>query len=102
MGVLTGYLGAAPSLVWASGALAIVFAPVLVPVAVWIYTLVFAFSALWFAHYALAALQRYRAQIDSTAIVEGAPPGTRDAGIAEVVDVQPLPAPGPAGTTKLE
>ena len=30
MGVLTGYLGAAPSLVWASGALAIVFAPVLI------------------------------------------------------------------------
>ena len=102
MGVLTGYLGAAPSLVWASGALAIVFAPVLVPVAVWIYTLVFAFSALWFAHYALAALQRYRAQIDSTAIVEGAPPGTRDAGAAEVVDVKPLPAPGPAGATKFE
>ncbi|HEV7914476.1 MAG TPA: EI24 domain-containing protein, partial [Albitalea sp.] len=57
MGVLTGYLGAAPSLVWASGAIAIVFAPVLVPVAVWIYTLVFAFSSLWFAHYALASLQ---------------------------------------------
>jgi Etoposide-induced protein 2.4 (EI24) len=46
MGVLTGYLGAAPSLVWASGALMIVFAPVLVPVAVWIYTLVFAYASL--------------------------------------------------------
>ena len=62
MGVLTGYLGAAPSLVWASGALMIVFAPVLVPLAIWIYTLVFAFSALWFAHYALAALQALRAE----------------------------------------
>jgi hypothetical protein len=62
MGVLTGYLGAAPSLVWASGALAVVLAPVLVPVAVWIYTLVFAFSSLWFAHYALAALQALRAE----------------------------------------
>jgi hypothetical protein len=93
MGVLTGYLGAAPSLVWASGALAIVFAPVLVPVAVWIYTLVFAFSALWFAHYALAALQRHREQNEATAIVEAAPPGTRDAGPAEVGDVKPLPAP---------
>ena len=56
MGVLTGYLGAAPSVVWALGAMAIVLAPVLVPVAVWIYTLVFAFSALWYAHYTLAAL----------------------------------------------
>lgn len=62
MGVLTGYLGAAPSVIWASGALAIVFAPVLVPVAVWIYTLVFAFSALWFAHFGLAALQALRAE----------------------------------------
>jgi Etoposide-induced protein 2.4 (EI24) len=62
IGVLTGYLGAAPSLVWASGAIVLVLAPVLVPVAVWIYTLVFAFSALWFAHYALAALQSLRAE----------------------------------------
>ena len=60
MGVISGYLGAAPSLVWASGVLFIAFAPVLVPVAVWIYTLVFAFSSLWFAHYALAALEQVR------------------------------------------
>ena len=61
MGVLTGYLGAAPSLVWASGAITFLFAPLLVLVAVWLYTLVFAFSAIWFAHYALAALQVLRA-----------------------------------------
>jgi hypothetical protein len=30
------------------------------PVAIWIYTLVFAFSSLWFAHYALSALQQLR------------------------------------------
>ena len=95
MGVLTGYLGAAPSVVWASGALAIVFAPVLVPVAVWIYT-VFAFSALWFAHFALSALQAHRAQQESTSIVAAAPRGTRDAGPADVVDVTPLPGPGAA------
>ena len=62
MGVLTGYLGAAPSLVWASGVMFVALAPVLVPVAIWIYTLVFAFSGLWFAHYALSALQALRAQ----------------------------------------
>jgi len=60
MGVITGYLGAAPSLVWASGAMFIAMAPVLVPLAIWIYTLVFAFSALWFSHYALSALQAMR------------------------------------------
>ncbi len=60
MGVVSGYLGAAPSFVWALGALTLVFAPLLIVVAIWLYTLVFAFSALWFAHYALAALQRRR------------------------------------------
>jgi hypothetical protein len=65
MGVVTGYLGAAPSLVWASGVMFVALAPVLVPVAIWIYTLVFAFSALWFAHYALSALQSLRAPPDS-------------------------------------
>lgn len=62
MGIVTGYLGAAPSLVWVTGAMFIPLAPVLVPVAIWIYTLVFAFSALWFAHYLLSALQALRAE----------------------------------------
>lgn len=62
IGIVTGYLGAAPSLVWVTGAMFIPLAPVLVPVAIWIYTLVFAFSALWFAHYALSALQALRAE----------------------------------------
>lgn len=60
MGVLTGLMGAAPSLVWASGALFAAAFVVLIPVAIWIYTLVFAFSSLWFAHFALAALQALR------------------------------------------
>jgi len=62
MGTIAGYLGAAPSLVWAFGALTVLFAPLLAVVAVWLYTLVFAFSALWFAHYALAALQALRSR----------------------------------------
>jgi len=62
IGVLSGYLGAAPSLIWASGAMFVAMAPILVPVAIWIYTLVFAFSSLWFAHYCLAALEQLRKQ----------------------------------------
>ncbi len=61
IGVITGYMGAAPSLLWASGALFVVAFVILVPIAIWIYTLVFAFSSLWFAHYSLAALQTLRA-----------------------------------------
>jgi hypothetical protein len=60
MGVGCGYLGAAPSLLWAASAATLIFAPLLVVVSVWLYTLVFAFAACWFAHYALAALERLR------------------------------------------
>jgi hypothetical protein len=79
IGIVTGYLGAAPSIVWASG---VVFAAaffVLVPLAIWIYTLVFAFSSLWFAHYTLAALERLRAE---------APASVRDSA-ATPVDIVP-------------
>ncbi len=82
IGIVTGYLGAAPSIVWASG---VVFAAaffVLVPLAIWIYTLVFAFSSLWFTHYGLAALQRLRAE--SAGLAPAAPP--------VVVDVIELPS----------
>lgn len=71
MGVVTGFLGAAPSLLWAAGAVTLIMAPVLVPVAVWLYTLVFAFSALWFAHYALAALHQLRS--DTVPVAEPQP-----------------------------
>src|SRR5512134_2366112 len=62
IGVIAGYLGAAPSLLWALNAVTIVFAWLLIPLSMWLYTLVFAFGALWFVHFALAALQRLRAE----------------------------------------
>ena len=62
IGVISGYLGAAPSLIWASGAMFVAMAPILVPLAIWIYTLVFAFSSLWFSHYTLMALEQLRKQ----------------------------------------
>lgn len=93
MGVLSGYLGAAPSLLWASGAMFIALAPLLVPVAIWVYTLVFAFASLWFAHFTLAALQTLRA----------APPVSAESPGEDVIDVSastqvstnPLPPPAP-------
>jgi hypothetical protein len=86
IGVLSGYLGAAPSLIWASGAMFVAMAPILVPVAIWIYTLVFAFSSLWFAHYLLAALDQLRQQNNALA---GYPPA--QAAIESLAD-QDLPA----------
>ena len=82
IGILSGYLGAAPTLLWASGAMFIAMAPLLVPLAIWVYTLVFAFASLWFAHYALGALERQRmpaasgspppapAPLDDTAVID--------------------------------
>lgn len=85
MGVVSGYLGAAPSLLWASGAMLVALAPLLVPVAIWIYTLVFAFSSLWFAHYCLAALQQLRSEAREVEVVDAMP----TAASAPVLDAPP-------------
>jgi Etoposide-induced protein 2.4 (EI24) len=61
IGLACGLLGSAPSMIWALGALTLVFAPLIAVVSVWLYTLVFAFAALWFAHFCLARLQSLRA-----------------------------------------
>jgi hypothetical protein len=67
MGIITGYLGAAPSALWAIGALAVALAPLMIVASIWIYTFVFAFSCLWFAHYLLQALQALRSSpLDSS------------------------------------
>jgi hypothetical protein len=95
--VVTGYLGAAPSLLWVSGALAIVFAPVLVPVAVWIYTLVFAFSSLWYAHYALEALKLLRLERDHAGAALAPGSGTGAAPLLEHA-VPPGAPPASPGT----
>ena len=84
IGVFCGYLGAAPSLVWASGALFAAAFVVLVPLAVWIYTLIFALSSLWFAHFCLAALQALRAEQAQAADIGTALPA---AAAADVIDI---------------
>lgn len=90
MGVLTGFLGSAPALLWASG---IVFATafiVLVPMAIWLYALVFAFSSLWFAHYCLQALQALRAE---TLVPPTPEPRATGSGSTEVVEVAAVVVP---------
>ncbi len=97
IGVLTGYLGMAPSIVWASGALFAAAFVILVPVAIWIYTLVFAFSSLWFAHFCLLALQKLREEA-----VEVLPPLPPDDGMPALAPVAPdTPGAPPAPPTIL-
>ena len=97
IGIISGYLGAAPSVIWASGAMFVALAPVLVPVAIWIYTLVFAFSSLWFAHYTLDALEQLRKKnsaIDQQIRVQEAPELIADKSLLTPATVIDLPAPG--------
>lgn len=61
MGLTAGLLSAGPGLLWASTALVATAFVVLLPLALWAYTLIFALTSLWFAHYALSALQHLRA-----------------------------------------
>ena len=60
MGLVVGLLGAAPSLLWSVGLMAIAMAPLLVPLSIWVYTLIFIFSSLWYVHFCLEALQALR------------------------------------------
>jgi Etoposide-induced protein 2.4 (EI24) len=61
MGLVCGVLGGLPAGVWTRGPAALIAAPLLAPVVVWLYTVVFVFAACWFAHYLLAELQALRA-----------------------------------------
>lgn len=95
MGVVVGLLGAAPSLLWSIGLMAIAMAPILVPMSIWVYTLIFMLSSLWFVHFCLDALQALRAQ--AAAGYGSATQGATFDGIA----APSLPLPPPALSEKL-
>lgn len=88
LGIVSGFLGAAPTLIWAVSALALVLAPLMVAATVWLYTLVFAFSSLWFTHYLLAALHARRAA--AVVVVEPVdpPPPATDGALVSRVDLR--------------
>ncbi len=94
IGIISGYLGAAPSVLWASGAMFVAMAPILVPAAIWIYTLVFAFSSLWFAHYTLSALEQLRKK--NNALAPNPLAQEAVASIASELAPEALPGPAPS------
>lgn len=96
IGIISGYLGAAPSVVWASGVVFAALFAVLVPLAIWIYTLVFVFSSLWFAHYCLEALRQLRAGESGTA---DAPSMPKTPNTSPPAEGPALPAPGATSVT---
>ena len=71
MGIASGLLGAVPTFFWATSALALVLFPLVSFVALWIYSLIFVFAALWFSHFLLTALKDLRRnELESVLTVE--------------------------------
>lgn len=82
IGVAVGLLGSAPTLIWVSSAAVIFLFPILLAGTLWLYVLIFIFSALWFGHFCLRALAELRAERAAAA----PPPPASD---ANVIDLAP-------------
>lgn len=86
MGIVSGYLGTVPGILGLSSVMAIALAPIFIPLALWLYTLVFAFSSAWFAHYCLKALEDLRAaQLPAPA---GPPPPAEALALSPLLPLQ--------------
>lgn len=81
IGVVVGLLGSAPTLLWVWSAVIIFLFPVVLAGTLWLYVLIFIFSALWFGHYCLRALADLRAE--RAAAAPPAPPA------GDVIDLAP-------------
>jgi apolipoprotein N-acyltransferase len=63
IGVVSGFIGALPGIVWIGGAvMSIVLFPFLAAISIWLYVLIFVFTALWFQYYCMNALAELRAE----------------------------------------
>jgi hypothetical protein len=82
IGIAVGLLGSAPTLLWVSSAAIIFLFPFVLAGTLWLYVLIFIFSALWFGHFCLRALAQLRAERASAA-----PPPSTPAG--DVIDLAP-------------
>ncbi len=60
IGIITGILSAAPTMLWLGGALSVIFLPIMAAASIWLYVLVFVFTGLWFEYYCLQALSQLR------------------------------------------
>jgi hypothetical protein len=60
MGIVCGFLCGVPSMIWTLGMGVIIAAPLVMVPVIWLYTLIFTFSALWFTHYGLSVLASLR------------------------------------------
>ncbi|HEX8612003.1 MAG TPA: EI24 domain-containing protein [Telluria sp.] len=79
IGVVSGFIGALPGIVWIGGAvMSIVLFPFLAAISIWLYVLIFVFTALWFQYYCMHALAELRAgaATSATAVAASTDEGT--------------------------
>ncbi|MGZ2745391.1 EI24 domain-containing protein [Burkholderia stagnalis] len=71
IGIATGLLGTVPTFIWVSSVWMMVLFPFVAAAMIWVYAFILVFSALWFGHYCLRALETLRATPRATTIDMG-------------------------------
>jgi len=102
MGIVCGFLCGVPSMIWTLGMQIIIFAPFIMVGVIWLYTLIFTFSALWFTHYCLSVLAELRSAESAMLATRRAASTASDLELVEEVPPQqrfgyddgPAPEPG--------
>ncbi|AOY93544.1 hypothetical protein BKK79_18375 [Cupriavidus sp. USMAA2-4] len=84
IGVAVGLLGSAPTLLWVSSAAIIFLFPFVLVGTLWLYVLIFIFSALWFGHFCLLALEKLRAERAAAAAGPASPSGGTLSGVIDL------------------
>jgi hypothetical protein len=85
MGIICGFLCGVPSMIWTISMQFIILAPFIMVGVVWLYTMIFTFSALWFTHYGLSVLASLRAAEDAMRAVQPAVAPASDLQLVEEV-----------------
>ncbi|WGS40810.1 EI24 domain-containing protein [Burkholderia sp. JSH-S8] len=71
IGIATALLGTVPTFIWVSSVWMMVLFPFVAAAMIWVYAFILVFSALWFGHYCLRALETLRATPRTTTIDTG-------------------------------
>jgi hypothetical protein len=85
MGIVCGFLCGVPSMIWTLSMQFIIFAPFIMVGVIWLYTMIFTFSALWFTHYGLGVLASLRAAENAMRAVQPAVAPAADLQLVEEV-----------------
>jgi hypothetical protein len=85
MGIICGFLCGVPSMIWTLSMQFIILAPFIMVGVIWLYTMIFTFSALWFTHYGLAVLASLRAAETAMRAVQPAVAPSSDLQLVEEV-----------------